>query len=253
MGVSSTGTLQSFVIRQKDHFVLDVVKPERAVNALAMALVEDLTKTVPGPGKHPLATGNLLKALTTVSALHEDGWVYWKGVGSMSLIGMPGEKDYTPDPIRRFLKEYKEEQAETRAKRQKADAARRADMAARREKLRKERAVEADKAEAAEWYRMSVRGAQSAINKRLKDIQMLQDRWDRKQSVLFNYNTRLERWRPGRIVARTRMNMVNRRNEIIGELNSLRGVIQKKEAAVQTRMEALMRFKQWHSHKIRGR
>ncbi|NIQ88600.1 MAG: hypothetical protein GWN93_05790 [Deltaproteobacteria bacterium] len=164
-------SLSSFVIRQKDHFFRRKVRPERAVNALADAFIEDLHREVPGPNAHPNATGNLLDSLTARSEVNTTGYLWWVGVGDMARLGKPGEKAYKPRPIKRFLDWYLEREEakhEERRKRQQELAAERAARARQREEYKKQRLAIQDRAD---WGRY----VQSQIDKTERLIHRLRE------------------------------------------------------------------------------
>ena len=139
---SDGSSLSSFLEAKKSLFLKEKIKPELVADSLAEALIEELNANIPGANAHPNATGNMLKALTTRSEVRNVGDIYWVGVGSLELLGRPGEKRYEERPIARFLGEYREEadaayqaRQERRAEYRRGVAERRAE----RERVRAER------------------------------------------------------------------------------------------------------------------
>lgn len=256
-GVSSTGgTLQDFVLTQKEKFYTSMLSPEVALTALGQALVEELTKTTPGPGNHPLATGNLLSALTTVSPItQESRWVYWIGVGDMSRLGRPGEQEYTPEPIKRFLKEYRDEQADQRERRAKEAAERKAARDAERKRLSDIRTKEARGKEQAEWYRYSVRGAERNIANLERQLFKMQDAWDKMQSELIDLPIQIGRML--KTASAYKSDALRNANERLAALPGIMNAQRARREALKQRIvfyrEALMKFKQRFSYKIRNR
>ena len=256
MGVSSTGTLRDFVLTQEQKFYASGVNPEEVLTLMAKALVEELTKTTPGPGKHPLATGNLLSALTTVSAISQESkFVHWIGVGDMSRLGHPGEQNYAPEPIKRFLKEYRDEQVSQREQRAKDAASRKAARDAERKRLAEVRAKEAYGKEQAEWYRYSVRNAEKNIANLEKQLLKMQDAWDKMQSELLDLPIQIDRMiKTGSAYKNDALRNANeRRDALPGIMNAQRARRRALEARIVFYKEALMKFKQRYSYKIRGR
>ena len=98
---------------------VDRAKMERLgpllVDRMADALIEELNARVPGPETNPLNTGTMRKALTKRTAPYRIGTSWAVGIGDNSLLGTRGAKDYVPEPIKRFLKWYQEDQAKGQA------------------------------------------------------------------------------------------------------------------------------------------
>lgn len=117
---------------KKEQFLREKVKPEECADAMAEALIEELTAVIPGRGAHPNATGNMLKAVTKRSKVNVSGDIYWVGVGDLELLGRPGEKRYKPKPIERFLKQYNKEAEEAYQARREREAEYRRGVAERR-------------------------------------------------------------------------------------------------------------------------
>jgi hypothetical protein len=129
-------SLSSYVRRQRDYFNKKV-DPDLIVNALADAFIAELEQVTPGPGKHPNATGNLLRAVTAKSEVMQSGYFYYIGVGDLDRLGHRGEKSYEPQPIKRFLDWYRQQAAEEYQQRREREAEAARGVAERRaERLR---------------------------------------------------------------------------------------------------------------------
>ena len=166
------------------------------VNALADGLIEDLRREVPGPGKHPNATGNLLDSLTTRSAVYVIGNVWWVGVGDMSRLGTPGEKAYRQKPIKRFLDWYLERE-EARHERRRAEqrrlASERAARARQRDRAVRRRAARQERREFRQYVQEQIRNTQALIARLNARIDMLEDRLARLATYSQNYSIYFER------------------------------------------------------------
>ena len=193
---SGGSSLNSFVIRQKDLFFRRKVQPEKAVDALAEAFIEDLRREVPGPDAHPNATGNMLDALTTRSGVTTTGYVTWVGVGDMSRLGKPGEKRYKPRPIKRFLDWYlerEEERHEERRKRQRQLAAERAARARQREAARKQRIAAEGRADWARYVENQISSTERLIASLEREVEKLEYRYSMLSVYATNYSIYFQR------------------------------------------------------------
>ena len=175
---------------QRDYFLKHKANPEKAADALANAFIEELNVTVPGPAKHPNATGNLLSALTARSEVRVSGYLYWVGVGDMSRLGKPGERTYRPKPIKRFLDWYRKQadvEATQRDRAREQLVAVRAERAKARAEARKLREEALRKYNRQLWYNHVTRQFNARIRKLYNRWQSLEDsisRWKSRSAEL---------------------------------------------------------------------
>jgi len=190
----SSGTLGEFIVQlrlQRDK--LQQAAPILA-NRFADALVEELTARVPGPSKHPNASGNLFRAITARTAPYRRGSYVVVGIGNKALLGERGVKSYSPEPIRAFLDWWMQEREEGRAYRAQRTAEQRVEHARQQEIARQIRAAEKAaqleigaaraRIEAAEEL---VETTKKALRKTLQEYRAVAERIERYSSVYAEY------------------------------------------------------------------